>query len=377
MKQAEESYFKQKSRIKWLKEGDQNTKYFHGMMAARQKRNTISVLTDLEGHKLISYDQMSNEAVTFFQKLIGTVDEKVEGCPQPLLQELLGVSLPEEAIPELIRQVTPEEVKSSMFSIGSDKSPGLDGYTSHFFKAAWHIVGDDVEKAIISFFQTSRLIPAFNSTIMALIPKCQNPNNIKEFRPISCCSVVYKGITKIIATRMKKFMPTIIGSNQSTFIFGRSITNNILMAHELVRGYGRSTLSPRYAIKIDLQKTFDSLDWNFILDILTVLKFSSLFIEWIRSYLTGARFSISLNGILVGYFKGARGVRQGDPLSPYLFVLAINVLSKMLDAAANYEVFKFHPKCKKVQLTHLCFADDLLIFAKGDKESVIGVQKVL
>ena len=152
LKQVEESYFKQKSRIKWLKEGDQNTKYFHGMMAARQKKNTISVLTDLEGHKLISYDQMSNEAVTFFQKLIGTVDEKVEGCPQPLLQELLGVSLPEEAIPKLIRQVTPEEVKSSMFSIGSDKSPGPDGYTSHFFKAAWHIVGNDVEKAIISFF---------------------------------------------------------------------------------------------------------------------------------------------------------------------------------------------------------------------------------
>ena len=83
-------------------------------MAARQKRNTISVLTDLEGHRLISYDQISNEAVTFFQKLIGTVDQKVEGCPQPLLQELLGVSLPEEAIPKLIRQVTPEEVTSSM-----------------------------------------------------------------------------------------------------------------------------------------------------------------------------------------------------------------------------------------------------------------------
>ena len=136
------------------------------------------------------------------------------------------------------------------------------------------------------------------------------------------------------------------------------------MAHELVRGYERSTLSPRCAIKIDLQKAFDSLDWNFILDILTVLKFPSLFIEWIRSCLTGARFSISLNGGLVGYFKGARCMRQKDPLSLYLFVLAINVLSKMLDAAANHGVFKFHNKCKKVQLTHLCFADDLFDICK-------------
>ena len=213
LKLVEESYFKQKSRIKWLKKGDQNTKYFHGMMAARQKRNTISVLIDFERHKLISYDQISNKAVTFFQKLIGTVDEKVEGCPQPLMQKLLGVSLPKAIIPKIIRQVTSEKVKLFMYSIGNDKFLEPDGYTSHFFKVAWHIVGDDVEKAIISFFQTNELIPAFNSTTVTLVPKCQNPNNIKEFKPISYYSVVYKCITKIIATRTKKFMPTIIGSN--------------------------------------------------------------------------------------------------------------------------------------------------------------------
>ena len=110
---------------------------------------------------------------------------------------------------------------------------------------------------------------------------------------------------------------------------------------------------------------------------LKALKFPDMFVEWIRACLTGARFSISINGGLAGYFKRARGVRQGDPLSPYLFVIALNVLLKLLDTAAGYKVFSYHPKCKKVRLTHLSFADDMLIFAKGDLDSIKGIKKIL
>ena len=149
------------------------------------------------------------------------------------------------------------------------------------------------------------------------------------------------------------------------------------MAQELVKGYGRSTLSPKCVIRIDLQKTFDSLDWNFIIEVLSVLKFPSMFINWIKSCITGSRFSISINGGLVGYFRGVKGVRQRDPLSPYLFVLTINVLSKMLDATVTYGVFNFHPRCKKIRLTHLCFVANLLIFAKGNLKSIIGVHNVM
>ena len=89
------------------------------------------------------------------------------------------------------------------------------------------------------------------------------------------------------------------------------------------------------------------------------MMFPLVFIGWIRDYITTSRFSISINGSLVRFFKGERGVRQGDPLSPYLFVIAMSVLSRMLDVAVGYGVFSFHPKCKKLELTHLCFADDL------------------
>ena len=164
-------------------------------------------------------------------------------------------------------------------------------------------------RAVEYFFHTSKLLPAFNSTIVALVPKCQNPCNIKDYKPISCCSVVYKCITKIMANRFKPVMPFLIGNNQSAFILGGSITDNILMAQELVRGYGRITLSHRCAMKIDLQKTFDTLNWKFILAILSIMNFPTIFIKWIRSCLTTSKFSLSINGGLVGYFKWARGVR--------------------------------------------------------------------
>ncbi|XP_039069137.1 uncharacterized protein LOC120215551 [Hibiscus syriacus] len=137
--------------------------------------------------------------------------------------------------------------------------------------------------------------------------------------------------------------------NASAFIRGRDIIDNALLAQEIVKGYA----------------------------ILKGLHLPQKFIDWIQICFSQAKYSIAFNGTLIGYFKGARGIRKGDPLSPYLFVLAMNVLSKMLNIAASKGVFAFHPKCKKIGLTHLSFADDLLIFCKGNKDSVAGVLSVL
>ena len=157
-----------------------------------------------------------------------------------------------EEVEELIKPVSIEEIKSTMFAIKEDKAPGPDGFSSHFFKAAWRIIGEDVVAAVRHFFSSSFILPCFNATVVALIPKNQSPRSIKEYRPISCCSVIYKCITKIMANRIKQFMPTLVGNNQCAFIPGCSISDNILMAQELVRDYNRSSLSSRCAIKVDL-----------------------------------------------------------------------------------------------------------------------------
>lgn len=162
----------------------------------------------------------------------------------------------------------------------------------------------------------------------------------------------------------------LISLNHSAFIKGMSISDNIMLAQEIVCGYSRSTLSPICALKVDFKKDFDSLSWDFIAKLFKVLKFPRMFIDWVMCCVFRAWFSVFVNGGLAGYFKGEKGVRQGDPLSPYIFVLAMNALSSLLNLAVKYDVFKYHPRCRRIGLTHLSFADDLLVFVKGDLVSV-------
>ncbi|KAH1065548.1 hypothetical protein J1N35_030535 [Gossypium stocksii] len=183
-----------------------------------------------------------------------------------------------------------------------------------YFLKTRNIVGDDVTAAVLEFFQVNNLLPAFNSTLVALVPKKLNSSCMKDFRPISCCSVIYKCITRILIDRLTSFLPKLNVGNQSAFIHGRNISHNILLAQEMVRGYGRKSLSPRCAMKIDLQKAYNFLNWDFIFATLEALGFPLLFIRWIGSCVTQPRYSISFNGGLVGYFKDAKGTRQGDPL---------------------------------------------------------------
>ncbi|XP_039066047.1 uncharacterized protein LOC120211619 [Hibiscus syriacus] len=310
---AELDFYKHRAKIHWLQEGDMSTKFFHQRVESKKKRNTIRVIRSENGQCFESFDGMAAELVDFYSKLIGVVDPMVQDCSPECLKELLSYALPAGAERVLVGEVSDNEVKEALFRQGKDKSPGPDGFTSWFFKVAWGIVHSDFLNVV----------------------------------------------------------------SQSAFVKGRSITDNTLLAQEIVKGYSRMNLSPRCAIKIDLQKAFDSISWNFLLNVLRAMGLPARFCGWIETCVTTLRYSIALNDSLVGYFKGPRGVRQGDPLSPYLFVIVMNVLSRLLDVAARNGIFRFHPRCKRISLTHICFGDDLLLFCHGSMDSVLGVTSIL
>ncbi|XP_039038586.1 uncharacterized protein LOC120176170 [Hibiscus syriacus] len=198
LEEAELLFYKQKAKANWIKEGDQGTKFFHSVVASRRKSNTIRVLYDQAGNRLDTFDGISAEVIKFFQNQLGLVDDNVLGRTVSTIRGLLNFSLPTGADGELCRNVSDAEIKEAIWGQGNDKSPGPDGFNPFFFKKAWSIVGVDFVAAIRYCFDISFILPAFNATAVVLVPKVPNPSLVKDFRPISCCTVIYKTIPRIL-----------------------------------------------------------------------------------------------------------------------------------------------------------------------------------
>ncbi|KAL0287951.1 UNVERIFIED_CONTAM: hypothetical protein Scaly_2750400 [Sesamum calycinum] len=305
------------------------------------------------------------KATKLEQRLLGG-DRRREFIDLRYLRPWARHVLTQEESQALVQSVTREEIKDAFFDIAEDKAPGPDGYSSGFYKAAWPVIGEEMIKAILEFFTTGRLLKQVNTTILALIPKVRAPSTVSDFRPISCCNVLYKVITKIIVQRLRLVLDKLISPSQNAFVPGRSIGDNILLAQELFAGYNRQGLPMRCALKVDLRKAYDTVEWDFLSAVLQMFGFPGTFIGWVEECVTTPMFSVCINGNPHGFFKGSRGLRQGDPMSPFLFVLIMEVLQLMLlQLIDQNEGFSFHWRCKELGLFQLCFADDLLLFCKA------------
>ncbi|XP_022014976.1 uncharacterized protein LOC110914495 [Helianthus annuus] len=369
----EERFLKQKAKQKWLEAGDSNTAYFHNVVKCRNHINKINFIKDTAGN---SYDgdEVATALVNHFRDFLG----KEGGMATRVNQDCFSVSLNPIVAESMCRPIVPEEVKAAIFSINENKAPGPDGFTSEFFRKSWSIVGGDVTAAIIDFFQSGRLLQEINHTFLALIPKVSTPGIVTDYRPISCCNVIYKGISKIITNRILEGLKDLISDNQSAFVPGRRISDNIMLTQELMHNYHRQRGPPRCAMKVDIQKAYDTVDWRFLRDVLHGFGFRPRFISWIMECITTTSFSVSVNGNVYGYFKGKRGLRQGDPMSPYLFTMVMEVLTMILNKNAQLDPsFRFHNKCEKQMIINMCFADDLILFARGDVGSVKLIMRSL
>ncbi|GJW51998.1 hypothetical protein Tco_0093349 [Tanacetum coccineum] len=278
-----------KAKVEWLKLGDANTTYFHKVVKSQAARNQIDSITNTNG-VCVGGDQLSSDAAI-----------------------------------HMVRNVTDNEIRDAIFFIGDNKASGPDGYSTAFFKEVWDIIAVDVIKAINEFFTNGVLLKELNHTIIALILKVTTPMRINDYRPISCCNVLLKCISKIISNQMKDFLPNLVSLNQSAFVPRRRISDNILLTQELMHNYHLDRGPSRCAFKVDIQKAYDTVDWKFLHDVLVGFGFHPRMIGWIMECVTSTSFFLSINGYLYGYFKGKRGLRQGDPMSPYLFTLVMEI----------------------------------------------------
>ncbi|XP_062076508.1 uncharacterized protein LOC133781498 [Humulus lupulus] len=352
-------YLSQKAKVDWIKSGDENTKMFHTSLKVRRQQNTIYSIRDQNGNWVDNQEGVIKAFLEFYDSLLGTKIEGRTRVHKRIVQE--GTLISQSQANWLVRDYTSEEVEAALKSIPNDKAPGPEGYNSTFFKDTWEITGKEVKEAILSFLNTGKLLKEINATTVTLVPKSICPESVSDYRPIACCNVIYKIATKMICNRLRDILPDIISENQSGFVKGRKIAHNIMICQDMVRGYDRRSAKSACLFKIDLQKAYDTLDWDFLKEMLEALNFPQKFVELIMICVTTPRFSFCINGALHGYLQSKRGLRQGDPMSPLHFYL-----SRILKKITKDSKFQFHPRCKSLALTHLCFADDLLLFCKGD-----------
>lgn len=179
----------------------------------------------------------------------------------------------------LIMPFSPNDLLKVFQTMAKNKSPGPDGFTPQFFLAAWSIVGNDVVKGILCFFNNLLLPRMINSTAISLIPKSDCPTTMADYRPISCCTTLYKCISKLLAARMKYILPTIISPNQTAFVPKRRIGDNVMLAQALCKDYHFNDGPPRCAIKLDIHKAFVTLSWSFLFAALERMGFPHLFLK--------------------------------------------------------------------------------------------------
>eukprot|EP00253_Pinus_taeda_P019711 PITA_19711 len=362
LKEREET-IRLRSRATWLKAGDENTGFFHNYAKGRKVKNTIWSLPTPDGDVADTFPKLSQMGSSHFRNLYKQ--------PQAAsIAEIINIAghfpkfVNEDEADHLFYPVSPEELESTIKWFQKDRSPGPDGWTIEFYIAFYELISNDLLRVIEECREMGTLYNAINSTFIALIPKLDPPSSFDDYRPISLCNVLYKIISKIIANRIHPILSRHIAPHQFAFLEHRQIHEAVGAAQEGLHSIWTKHLKA-IILKIDLAKSFDRLSWLYLKMILIHLGFPQDFISWIMACITTPTFSVLINGSASQFFHSERGLRQGCPLSPLLFLIVMDALSRLIDSTkrnGDYNGLRITDECS---LTHLLFVDDVMIFLDG------------
>ncbi|KAI3824227.1 hypothetical protein L1987_05677 [Smallanthus sonchifolius] len=341
------------------------------MVNCRKASNVIHGL-DVGGRWIAKPSLTKKEVFSFFR------NKFLEDCEvRPFLEcdNLKKISAAEAE--GLEARFSKEEVKAAVFECGDDRAPGPDGFNFRFFKHFWCLFEEDFVKVMEGFFESGRISMGCGSSFIALIPKSRNPTGLNDYRPISLVGVVNKVISKILASRLKRVLGAVISDSQSAFLSGKYILDGPLIVNEVFSWLKRRN-KKAFFLKIDFEKAYDNINWKFVVDILDQMGFRPRWCNWITGILSSARASVLVNGSPTFEFKCGKGMRQGDPLSPFLFVIVMEALSRMFDKACEIGILEgIRLPNDGPRVSHLFYADDAIIAGNWDENMALNSVRVL
>nr|GEX92775.1 RNA-directed DNA polymerase, eukaryota [Tanacetum cinerariifolium] len=361
--------FVKKAEVRWAIEGDENSKFFHGIInRMRVNLSVKGVMSEGEGvdDPIRVKDEFRNHFADRFND---------PGMRHGRINFIFPNRLTLEQVSDLEASVSNEEIRKAVWGCGENKSPGPDGFTFEFFRKFWTVVGPNFCIDVKWFFEHGFFATGCNSSFVTLIPKTLDPKLVSKFRPISLIGSLYKVVTKILATRLSFVISDLNSNVQTAFLPNRQILDGPFTTNEILARCKHKNQQAMF-FKVNFAKAYDSIQWDYLDDVLNAFGFGSRWRSWIQGSLNSGKASVLVNGSPTSKFQ-YRGLKQGDPLAPFLFILIMESLYLSFNRAVEAGIFTGLQIDDALTISHLFYADNVIFIGKWSKEKLKGILNIL
>ena len=351
--------------------GDESTKFFHAAATERYRLNAITSMKDEDGRAVVEHFEKAALLWNTYKNRMGVTEN-----PQMLfnLEDLVNRH---NDLDELVQPFSRKEIDNVINKMANDKAPGPDGFNGMFLKKCWHIIKEDIYQLCDDFFEERVSIQAINSSFITLVPKSNNPTTVSDFRLISLLNLIVKLLTKLMANRLQKRIIPLLHLNQYGFIKGRTIQDCLAWSFEYIHQCQHSKRE-LVILKLDFEKAFDTVEHSAIIEVMQAMGFPDIWTRWVKNIFSSGSASILLNGVPGKSFYCKRGVRQGDPLSPLLFVLAAELLQCIMNRGHQNGIFTLPIEADPSnKFPIIQYADDTILVMRASQRELFCLKGIL